>query len=99
MFRISIFGFRISVRGVSDFPYSGYTPPMDPLHRIVCDWCSGQSPPDSKSCVSCGAQLDIKNLVSDSGWREAPRLKDMSEVRFGSSICQVEGEIVPVAEI
>jgi hypothetical protein len=40
-----------------------------------------------------------KNLVSDSGWREAPRLRDMSEVKFGTSTCQVEGEIVPVAEI
>jgi len=72
---------------------------MDPLHRIVCDWCSGQSPPDARSCASCGAQLDIKNLVSDSGWREAPRLKDMSEVRFGTSVCQVEGDIVPVADL
>jgi uncharacterized protein (AIM24 family) len=72
---------------------------MDPLHRIVCDWCSGQSPPDARSCVSCGAQLDVKNLVSDSGWREAPRLKDMSEVTFGTSVCQVEGDIVPVADI
>ncbi|HUB24293.1 MAG TPA: AIM24 family protein [Tepidisphaeraceae bacterium] len=72
---------------------------MDPLQRIVCDWCGGQNPPNSTSCLSCGAQLNVKNLVSDSGWREAPRLRDMSEVRFGSSICQVEGEIVPVAEI
>jgi uncharacterized protein (AIM24 family) len=72
---------------------------MDPLQRIICDWCGSQSPPDAKNCLSCGAQLNIKNLVSDSGWREAPRLKDMSELRFGSSVCQVEGEIVPVAEI
>ena len=72
---------------------------MDPLQRIACDWCGAQSPPAATSCVACGAPLDVKNLVSDSGWREAPRLKDMSEVHFGSSICQVEGEIVPVAEI
>jgi uncharacterized protein (AIM24 family) len=72
---------------------------MEPLQRIACDWCGSQSPPDAKNCVSCGAQLNVKNLVSDSGWREAPRLKDMSEVRFGDSVCQVEGEIVPVAEI
>jgi uncharacterized protein (AIM24 family) len=37
--------------------------------------------------------------VSDSGWREAPRLRDMTEFRFSSSTCQVEGELVPVAEI
>jgi len=72
---------------------------MDPLQRIVCDWCNGQSPAGATSCVACGAPLNVKNLVSDSGWREAPRLRDMSEVKFGSSICQVEGEIVPVAEI
>jgi len=51
------------------------------------------------SCRACGAPLDIKNLVSESGWREAPRIKDMTEIRFGRSSCQVEGEIVPVAEI
>jgi uncharacterized protein (AIM24 family) len=72
---------------------------MDPVQRIACDWCGGQSPPNAVNCISCGAQLNIKNLVSDSGWREAPRLRDMSELRFGSSTCQVEGELVPVAEI
>jgi uncharacterized protein (AIM24 family) len=72
---------------------------MEPLHRIVCTWCSAQNDPAARSCSSCGAPLDVKNLVSDSGWREAPRLRDMSEVKFGSSTCQMEGEIVPVAEI
>ena len=72
---------------------------MEPLQRIICDWCGGQNLPGATSCVSCGAQLNVKNLVSDSGWREAPRLRDMSEVKFGTSTCQVEGEIVPVAEI
>ena len=51
------------------------------------------------SCRTCGAPLDIRNLVSESGWREAPRIKDMTEIHFGNSTCQVEGEIVPVAEI
>ena len=69
------------------------------MERIACNWCGAQSPPDAKNCVACGAPLDVQNLVSDSGWREAPRLRDMSEVHFGSSTCQVEGEIVPVAEI
>src|SRR5580658_4627278 len=69
------------------------------MDRIECQWCHGQSPADSKTCDICGAPLDVKNLVSDSGWREAPRLKDMTEFRFGSSTCQVEGELVPVAEI
>jgi uncharacterized protein (AIM24 family) len=72
---------------------------MDPLQRIACDWCGAQSPPGASNCTACGAPLNVKNLVSDSGWREAPRLRDMSELKFGTSICQVEGEIVPVAEI
>lgn len=43
--------------------------------------------------------MDERDRVSDSGWREAPRLRDMTEFRFSGSTCQVEGELVPVAEI
>ena len=53
----------------------------------------------ARTCALCGAPLDARNLVSDSGWREAPRLRDMTEFRFSNSTCQVEGELVPVAEI
>jgi uncharacterized protein (AIM24 family) len=72
---------------------------MEPLQRVICDWCGGNNLPDALTCVACGAPLDRRKLVSDSGWREAPRLRDMTEFRFGNSTCQVEGEIVPVAEI
>ena len=51
------------------------------------------------ACRACGAPLDVRNLVSESGWREAPRIRDMTEIHFGASTCQVEGEVVPVAEI
>jgi len=51
------------------------------------------------SCGACGAPLDIRNVVSESGWREAPRIRDMTAIHFNSSTCQVEGEIVPTAEI
>jgi uncharacterized protein (AIM24 family) len=51
------------------------------------------------TCQFCGAPLDLRDLVSESGWREAPRLRDMTEIHFSNSTCQVEGEIVPVAEI
>jgi uncharacterized protein (AIM24 family) len=71
----------------------------DAVDRIECQWCRGQNPPDATSCLTCGAPLDARNLVSDSGWREAPRLRDMTEFRFSNSTCQVEGELVPVAEI
>jgi uncharacterized protein (AIM24 family) len=74
-------------------------PHHDPLVRIECQWCKSMNEGTALTCRSCGAPLDVKNLVSDSGWREAPRLRDMTEIQFGASTCQVEGEIVPVAEI
>ena len=74
-------------------------PHHDPLARIECQWCKSQNEATALTCRACGAPLDVKNLVSDSGWREAPRLRDMTEIQFGASTCQVEGEIVPVAEI
>src|SRR5579885_756703 len=70
-----------------------------PLERIRCEWCQAMNEGTALSCRACGAPLDIKNLISESGWREAPRIKDMTEIHFGASTCQVEGEIVPVAEI
>jgi uncharacterized protein (AIM24 family) len=70
-----------------------------PVERIQCQWCQSMNEKNALSCWACGAPLDIRNLVSDSGWREAPRIKDMTEIHFSSSTCQVEGEIVPVAEI
>jgi uncharacterized protein (AIM24 family) len=72
---------------------------MEPVQRIACNWCQSQSPVDATSCRSCGAPLDVRDLVSDSGWCEAPRLRDMTHIYFGNSTCQVEGEIVPVAEM
>ena len=69
------------------------------IERIACEWCHAQNQKSALSCRSCGAPLDIRNLVSESGWREAPRIRDMTEIHFGMSTCQVEGEIVPVAEL
>src|ERR1700735_2296854 len=71
----------------------------EPLERIQCQWCQGMNEKTALTCRSCGAPLDTRTLVSESGWREAPRLRDMTEFSFSSSTCQVEGEIVPVAEI
>jgi uncharacterized protein (AIM24 family) len=74
-------------------------PPTDFIERIQCQWCQSMNEKSAISCRACGAPLDVRNLVSESGWREAPRLKDMTEFQFSRSTCQVEGEIVPVAEI
>ena len=72
---------------------------MSSIDRLTCDWCSGLNPAERTTCLHCGAPLDAKKLVSVSGWREAPRLRDMTQFEFGASTCQVEGEIVPVAEM
>ncbi len=69
------------------------------MDRIQCQWCRAQNEVGATTCSTCGAPLDSRNLVSDSGWREAPRLRDMTEFRFSNSTCQVEGKLVPVAEI
>ncbi len=69
------------------------------MERIVCSWCRGQNEAGAEACTWCGAPLDQAEKVTDSGWREAPRLRDLAEFRFGNSTCQVEGEVVPVAEM
>ena len=69
------------------------------MDRIECQWCKAQNETGRTNCLTCGAPLDTKDLVTDSGWAEAPRLRDMTEFRFSNSTCQIEGEIVPVAEL
>lgn len=70
------------------------------VERIVCSWCHAQNEPDATTCARCGAPLDVSNVVSDSGWRQAPRLVDLAEFSFGGgSRCQVTGSLVPVADV
>ncbi len=71
----------------------------DVAQRIECRWCHGQSAVGSSHCDRCGAPLDTRDRVSDSGWREAPRLRDLTEIHFGSSTIQVDAGTVPVAEL
>jgi len=68
------------------------------VDRIVCSWCQYGNEPDRVSCTTCGAPLDAARVVSASGWREAPRLLEKTEFRFGSSTCEIVGRVVPVAE-
>jgi uncharacterized protein (AIM24 family) len=66
--------------------------------RLECQWCGGPNRLDAQSCDRCGAPLDARRVVTDSGWREAPRLRDLTQVHFGASTVQVDGGVVPVAE-
>src|SRR5579863_7628870 len=58
-------------------------PAAEPLERIQCQWCQGMNEKSALTCRACGAPLDIRNLVSESGWREAPRIRDMTEIHLG----------------
>ena len=51
------------------------------------------------SCRFCGASVDVREAVSNSGWTELPAIKDMARLQFGQSYCQIEGTYVPVLVI
>ena len=67
--------------------------------RLACRWCRAQSPASARTCERCGAPLDVRDAVTDSGWRQAPRLRDLTEVTFGASVFQIDGTVVPVADV
>ena len=43
--------------------------------------------------------LDEKYKVTDAGWTEVPQLRDLTRFGFSNSTCQIDGGIVPVAEL
>lgn len=51
------------------------------------------------SCPGCGVSIDVRKIVTKSGWTELPGRRDMAKIQFGDSFCQVEGEYVPVADM
>ncbi len=66
---------------------------------LQCQWCGSQNPDGALSCRTCGAPLDVRNVVSESGWTAAPRIREMTKIQFGNSACQLEGHMVPVADM
>ncbi len=72
---------------------------QEPLRVYTCAWCGQTSDGTSLSCTACGAQVDVRDVVSKSGWTELPGRKDMAKLQFGNSFCQVEGTYVPVADM
>jgi len=71
----------------------------DVYQHIECRWCHGQSPATSTSCDRCGAPLDIRDSVTEGGWRQAPQIRDLTEIQSGSSVYQLDGTVVPIAEV
>jgi uncharacterized protein (AIM24 family) len=69
------------------------------MEQLTCSWCNSVNQGDAQTCWACGASLHDAVRVTDAGWAEAPRLHDLTEFRFSRSVCQIDGEIVPVAEV
>ncbi|HXT94122.1 MAG TPA: AIM24 family protein, partial [Trebonia sp.] len=68
------------------------------MNTYVCRYCRQPSDPSQPTCPLCGAPVDIRESVSDSGWIKQPPIKDMARLQFGQSHCQIAGTLVPAAE-
>jgi uncharacterized protein (AIM24 family) len=68
------------------------------MNQYTCPYCRQASDPSNPTCPLCGAPVDIKAVVSDSGWVEQPAIRDMAKLQFGQSHVQITGSRVPTAE-
>jgi uncharacterized protein (AIM24 family) len=64
-----------------------------------CPYCRLESAGAGTSCPHCGAPVDLRLRTTDSGWTELPAIADMARIQLGQSSCQIEGRLVPVAEL
>ena len=69
------------------------------MDKIECQWCKAQNESGQTTCDTCGAPLDEQYKVTDAGWTEVPQLRDLTRFGFSNSTCQIDGGIVPVAEL
>jgi uncharacterized protein (AIM24 family) len=65
----------------------------------TCAWCGTVNDGTQLSCRSCGASIDVRATITQSGWSRVPGRKDMAKLQFGNSFCQIEGKYVPVADM
>src|SRR5215813_2119810 len=73
--------------------------PVGPRRHYRCGWCGHAGEGTELTCPACGAAVDVREVVTDSGWVELPGIKDMARLQFGRSYCQIEGKYVPVADM
>src|SRR5579871_3712914 len=64
-----------------------------------CPYCRMQSAGGATSCPHCGAPVDLRLRTTASGWTEMPPIADMAKIQLGQTACQIEGSLVPVAEL
>jgi uncharacterized protein (AIM24 family) len=69
-----------------------------PPSQYICQYCRQFSDPSGVSCPRCGAPVDVRAAVSESGWKRQPPIEDMARIQFGQSRVQIEGSGVPVAD-
>lgn len=65
----------------------------------TCPYCRLASDGVNGACSNCGAPVDVRLRISNSGWIEQPPIADMARIRFSRSTCQISGTYVPVAEM
>ena len=70
-----------------------------PTATYTCPYCRIPSEGGDRTCPHCGAPVDVRARVSDSGWAEQPPIRDMARIHFNRSTCQISGKYVPVAEM
>jgi uncharacterized protein (AIM24 family) len=70
-----------------------------PATSYTCPYCKQTSDGAGTSCPTCGAPVNIQLRTTKSGWTELPSIADMARIQFGTSRCQVEGRLAPVAEM
>lgn len=77
---------------------ANYLASSQPHRTYTCPWCTTVSDGTQLTCPGCGISIDVRNIVTDSGWIELPGRRDMTKLQFGNSYCQIEGSYVPVAD-
>jgi hypothetical protein len=66
-------------------------PMGETLERIQCQWCQGMNAKAALNCQACGAPLDIRNLVSESGRNRQGSQNEVFLVRFRNVWCRSVG--------
>jgi uncharacterized protein (AIM24 family) len=69
------------------------------VSTYTCPYCRIPSSGAEGTCPHCGAPIDVRERLSDSGWIEQPAIRDMARIRFGQSTCQISGKYAPVADM
>jgi uncharacterized protein (AIM24 family) len=64
----------------------------------TCRFCGTPGSGQALSCSACGSPVDVKRVVSMSGWEELAPIPDLARLQIGHSTCQIEGALAPVAD-